>query len=168
VGAIIDRLKEKLGARCLPRKLSADGQGLVGCQVVEALSSDRYNLQDGCSDLEGRLSFDTSNPKDAELDAAVRNALERANRCGEGTTAACSDYTLCKIKPLTGADLNQCQQDETVDEDVYGYCYVADTSDQQLGNPELVENCPASEKRWLRFVGDDVPAAGALTFVACE
>jgi hypothetical protein len=167
-GAIVDRLKDKLGGRCLPRKLNVDEDGLLVCQVVEALSSDRFDLQGGCSDLEGRLSLDTSNSEDAALEAALRSALERANQCGNGTTVSCESFTLCKIQQLQGEQLRSCQQDATLDENVFGYCYLAATPDQQIGNPDLLEDCPPSEKRWLRFVGDDVPAAGAPTFVVCE
>jgi hypothetical protein len=168
VHAIIDRLKEKLGGRCLSRKLNVDENGSLPCQVVEALSNDRYNLPNGCSDLKGRQAVDTSNSEDAALDAAVRGALNRANQCGQGTTLRCDLFTLCKIEPLQGAPLRACQEEPTPDARTYGYCYVADTPDQKIGNPELVAACPDAERRSLRFVGDNVPAAGAVVVIACE
>ena len=52
-------------------------------------------------------------------------------------------------------------------EDVAGYCYVAATLDQSIGNPDLVRGCPESEKRMLRFAGKNVPAQGAHVFIGC-
>ncbi|MBN1609397.1 MAG: hypothetical protein JW940_22390, partial [Polyangiaceae bacterium] len=166
VGAIIDRLKEKLGGRCLPRKLTVDENGKLPCQVVEALSQDR-TPKGGCTVMKGRQAVDASNAQDAKLDAAVRGALERGNKCGKGTDLPCESFTLCRIQQLTGEQLNECQNLQTTGESVFGYCYVADTPDQQIGNPDLLANCPESEKRLLRFVGENVPAGGAVTFIAC-
>jgi hypothetical protein len=166
VGAIIDRLKEKLGGRCLPRKLTVDDKGNLPCQVVEALAKDRAPPA-GCSGLEGRQAVDPSNAQDAKLDAAVRGALEKSKKCGKGTTVDCASFLLCRIQQLQKDQLKACQDQPTTDENIFGYCYVADTPDQKIGNPDLLANCPESERRLLRFVGENVPAGGAVTFIAC-
>jgi hypothetical protein len=36
-----------------------------------------------------------------------------------------------------------------------------------LGAPELVSSCPATQRRLLRFMGDDLPAPNAQVFVIC-
>jgi hypothetical protein len=166
VGAIIDRLKEKLGGRCLPRKLTVDDTGKLPCQVVEALSEDRKPPA-GCGALKGRTAVDPSNAQDAKLDAAVRGALKLGNKCGPDTSVQCESFLLCKIDQLQGDGLKECQENQTTGENVYGYCYISDTADQKIGNPDLLANCPESERRLLRFVGDNVPAGGAVTFIAC-
>lgn len=169
VGAIIDRLKEKLGGRCLPRKLTVDSKGVLPCQVIEALSKDRYSITKGCTAMKGRLSLDPNVAADAKLDAAVRGALARSNKCGGKTGISCGsdNYLLCRLQQLLGAQLASCQNDATTPENIYGYCYIADSQGQEIGNKDLLANCPESEKRLLRFVGDNVPAQGALTFIAC-
>jgi hypothetical protein len=47
---------------------------------------------------------------------------------------------------------------------VEGWCYVDD--DARFSNPELVANCPSTQKRLLRFVGRGL-GANTTTFVAC-
>jgi hypothetical protein len=94
----------------------------------------------------------------------VRRALERNKKCGKGTTIDCGVYSLCKLQQLPdplGPCLNQPGDVTTT----FGYCYV-DLA-QSIGRPELVESCPDSEKRILRFVGTNVPATGATVFIAC-
>jgi len=44
---------------------------------------------------------------------------------------------------------------------------VADTELQHIGNAELVAECPATERRILRFVGRRL-APNSTTFVACQ
>jgi hypothetical protein len=52
-----------------------------------------------------------------------------------------------------------------VDPNVYGYCYI--DPDNGLGAPSLVEDCPASQNRLLRYMGGGVPANGSVLFTAC-
>jgi hypothetical protein len=44
---------------------------------------------------------------------------------------------------------------------------VADTDVQQIGNPELVAECPATARQLLRFVGQGL-RRNATTFIACQ
>jgi hypothetical protein len=50
---------------------------------------------------------------------------------------------------------------------VEGWCYVADTELQQIGNPALVAECPATARQLLRFVGQGL-RRNTTTFVACQ
>jgi hypothetical protein len=69
---------------------------------------------------------------------------------------------LKQAEPAT--EMQTCTQQEARGQ-VQGWCYV----DARLGgNPELVASCPADRKRLVRFLGDNVPAAGSLTFLQCH
>ena len=50
---------------------------------------------------------------------------------------------------------------------IEGWCYVADTGAQQMGNAELVAECPATQRQILRFVGGGL-GDNTATFVACK
>ncbi len=168
VTAIIDRLKVALGGRCLPRKLTpskgtdADGNPVppsVPCKVIEA-----RKLKDGetcgCGPLRapGVVGAD---PDTEKLASAVRAALQKKGSCN--TAAECDAFCLCGITQLAGNA--GCEVDESPPPALAGYCYIDQA--QKIGNPALVSACPASEKRKLRFVGANTPAAGATTFIAC-
>ena len=62
--------------------------------------------------------------------------------------------------------LRACQQDADAN-GVEGWCYVADTPLQSVGNPELVAECPATKRQVLRFVGEGL-GRNTTTFVACR
>ena len=165
VNAIIDRLKERLEGRCLPRRLSYDpGGNHLPCQVVEATPPGGLSVGAGCP--EGRDLIDPNNEDDQQLASAVRDYLREAGSCSAGMSS-CEDYRFCRLRALEGADRDRCQNDASEIEDALGYCYVADTVDQQIGNPKLVEACGESQKRLLRFVGRNVPATGSTVFIAC-
>ena len=166
VKAIIDRLKEALKGKCLPRPLvPAEVKtpevevGQVPCAVVEAV------LPNG-----GACSCTTNpNRTDAspELRAAVLNKLRQEQTCGTGAGATpCEDYCTCTLAQLSGAELTSCQNDASPPA-TPGYCYVnAAPNEPNVGNADLVKDCSADSKRLLRFVGD-TPAAGAIALVAC-
>jgi hypothetical protein len=165
VNAIIDRLKEKLEGRCLPRRLSYDEvNNELPCQVVEATPPGGYSVGAGCP--EGRELIDPNDHNDRSLATAVHDNLRAAGSCGAGTTS-CEQFRLCKLTALQGAARDRCQNDASEMGDVPGNCYVADTIDQKIGNPALVAQCRESEKRLLRFVGTNVPAQGSTVFIAC-
>jgi hypothetical protein len=62
--------------------------------------------------------------------------------------------------------LRACREDAEVS-GVEGWCYVADTAEQSIGNPELVKDCRPTERRLLRFVGLGLQK-NTTTFVACS
>ncbi|MBW2456602.1 MAG: hypothetical protein JRI68_18940, partial [Deltaproteobacteria bacterium] len=51
---------------------------------------------------------------------------------------------------------------------VHGWCYVDATTVPPTGNPEIVANCPETEKRIIRFVGNGKGATGATLFITCS
>jgi hypothetical protein len=167
VKAIIDRLKEALKGKCLPRPLDykdvAEGDlepGQVPCKVIEAVLP-----QNGaaCS-----CPTDTNrNETTAVLRNAVLKKLEEGQSCGAtaGLTP-CENFCTCELLQLKGGELGMCQNDASPPA-VPGYCYVnAAPNEPNVGNPDLVKDCSADSKRLLRFVGD-TPAQGAIALVAC-
>jgi hypothetical protein len=167
VAAIIDRLKEALRGKCLPRKLNVEPDGTVPCAVVEAnvpKPGEGCNCNDPVN-KRGRTEADD------ELKAAVYGQLKEAQYCGSGALPPCADYCLCKIEQFTEPDLNKCQTSPSTPQDIFGYCYVdPSTTDQQpkkMQEETIVAACPASQRRLLRFAGDGVPARGAIAMIAC-
>jgi hypothetical protein len=155
VGAIVERLKEVLGGRCLPRELSTDSEGRVQCAVVEAAPGS------GACDCNkpGR----TGEPP-ANVATAVYGLLAKAGAC---SGAACQSYCLCELEQLLTPEC----RDNVDPGNAVGYCYIDPLNpdeSRRVGNPELVKPCRDTEKRLLRFVGDNTPASGAITFIACQ
>jgi hypothetical protein len=151
IGAIIDRLKNKLTGQCLTRPLTARKDGTVSCVVIEA----RQSHGEACCSGAARR------PVDPEHAAAMEEAKNDPSTKG----ADC----FCEIDQLSGDDLLSCQHDTSVvpanasGEHLDGWCYV----DQTTGAPSLVDGCAAGEKYKLRFVGAGQPASDAVTFITC-
>jgi len=169
VKAIIDRLKEALKGKCLPRPLApnttnqvTDGleTGQVPCKVIEAVLP-----QNGaaCSCATNPNRVDTTDV----LREAVLTKLKQGESCGDKTgQTKCADYCTCELLQLKGTELGMCQNDASPPT-TPGYCYVnAAPNEPNVGNPDLVKDCSADSKRLLRFVGD-TPAPGAIALVAC-
>ena len=172
VKAIIDRLKEALKGKCLPRALVPNNSDMVQeglepnqvpCKVIEAVLPTGGAGSCSCATNPNRV--DTTDV----LRTAVLNKLEVGQSCtNKGTPGVtpCSDFCTCELLQLKGADLQSCQNDATAP-NVPGYCYVnAAPNEPNVGNPDLVKDCSADSKRLLRFVGS-TPAAGAIALVAC-
>ena len=79
-----------------------------------------------------------------------------ATRAGVGTW--------CELEQLADGALSACQK-ETAASDRPGWCYVDPLSD---GNPELVSDCPETERRRFRFIAmDPLPQATGRVYVFC-
>ena len=167
IGSIIDRLKTALGGQCLPRTLTPDpNTDQVPCVIIEA-----RNSQDACScDLAGRQNV-SEDHKPAE--AAVR-----ADPLAGPSGWDC----YCEIAQIPNrsdgiddtAELKACQQNviepvvTDANEEVNGWCYIDATTSPPTGNPEIVKDCPATEKRIIRFAGKGEAQAGATLFITCS
>jgi hypothetical protein len=160
VGAIINRLKEALVATCLPRPLSAEGDA-VPCTVVEAFLP---TTGGGCTcdTSTGRRVLEGAR---AGVIGAVQDELKAGSLCGGSTGVNCNDYCMCEIQQFTGDALTQCQNTPQDPGGLFGYCYV--DPDHGQGIPELVEDCPSTQRQIIRFLGDDVPRQRAIAFIAC-
>lgn len=163
IAAVVDRLKEQLGDRCLPRSLNTNpADGTVACNLVETIPQPEGQCV--CDPNFGRRQ------PDAVLDSVVRGQLasERAQPCGTNDPS-CQGACLCEVlqvqqvttNPMNALEVCRDREDAA---GVEGWCYV--DADQGLGNPALVENCPATQRRLLRFVGRGLEP-NSTTFVAC-
>jgi hypothetical protein len=172
IGAIIERLKEQLQDRCLPRPLALDNEGNVPCSIVEArrksMSTDQCTP---CTQLTARGDVN------AQALPLLYTKMQQNGLC---SGASCSsNYCLCEVLPTRksgvapgSTDVNlaaeqDCQNNEAPADSTDGWCYVDTTGDLMIGSEALVEKCPSTAKRKLRFVGDGHLAPGSTTFVAC-
>nr|PZN17880.1 MAG: hypothetical protein DIU78_23755 [Pseudomonadota bacterium] len=167
VNAIVDRLKDALKGRCLPRPLDVDqATGRVPCTVIEAVPPDVNGV---CPPCGGPLLPDRIEPTSPEIGPVVRQRLAEDGQCGKGTGIECEAFCLCEVQQYEGEALNRCQTQQADPTSPKGYCYVdgfdnnGEPSNQELG---LLANCPASERQLLRFASE-VPVKGAIAFIAC-
>ncbi|HYJ08326.1 MAG TPA: hypothetical protein VEX18_04940, partial [Polyangiaceae bacterium] len=171
VKAIIDRLKEALRGKCLPRALDIADQdivedgvvrlqaGQVPCAVVEAVLPENNA---GCQQCDGNNGREETRP---ELRTAVLKKLKENKTCDVEADSPCEAYCTCEIQQFSGADLDTCQTQRTPAK--AGYCYINGAPNEpNVGDPDLVADCPADSKRLLNF-GQNTPASGAIALVAC-
>ncbi len=169
MNAIVDRIKGPLSTGCLARALATDEETyLVPCHVVEVLPEGACS----CDPSRGRVDLSD----EPGLVGGVRAALKESLACdSEAHPQSCDSYCMCEIGQYgvdLPADRDVCLHSTAPAPSVSvpGYCYI-DVMDPSpslnVGNPDLVADCQASQRRRLRFLGDDTPAAGALTFIAC-
>ncbi|HEY8943860.1 MAG TPA: hypothetical protein VIM73_06355 [Polyangiaceae bacterium] len=192
VSAIIERLKIQLRGKCLPRKLvtcTCDPRvdptcgtretdrpctpetvpGQVSCSVIEATLPDANGQCGACEPetMPGRVAAPDS------VRDAVETQLRKSGRCGSPGSGkpACESFCLCKIQQHRDDALRRCQTEPATPANIHGYCYVdpaeAQNADAKAAASTLVENCPNTQRRLLRFTGEDVPAKGAVAFIAC-
>lgn len=157
IGALIDRLKDKLGYQCLPRKLTPDDDGHVSCLVLEARQSETCT----CDAADGRTKVEGKHI-DAVQGAQESGVIDEKNDC------------FCEIPQLDGDELSACQthlEDPIVvdGDQVDGWCYVDATSVPPVGAPELVpESCASTERRLVRLVGTAKARPGSTLFIMCS
>jgi hypothetical protein len=161
IGAIIERLKVALGGQCLPRTLTSDEQGQVPCLIIEARKVEEGQVEacNMCEDI-GRQPVQTDR----------KPAIDAAKKDPTYETAQWNCF--CEIKQVLGEDLVACQK-QTANppinasmQPVNGWCYVDPAAG--VGNPDIVEKCPDTEKRIVRFVGEGGAKAGATLFITCS
>jgi hypothetical protein len=166
IDAIVDRLKEQLGDRCLPRGLLTGADGSVPCTLVEV--TPRPNERCECDPTIARRA------PESRTAAAIREQLasDRAAPCGDDDPS-CARACLCEVlqvqqaaNPDPEAALAACRQDPNAS-GAEGWCYIADTELQTIGNPDLVAGCPPTKRQLLRFVVEGL-RRNTTTFVACQ
>jgi hypothetical protein len=163
VGAIIERLKEALKGKCLPRAIlknndkNSPDYGKVECEVIEA---QKAGLCD-CT-LPGRADANSA------IYPAVFRQLGASGTCGDGPAQSKCDtspngFCMCEITQETGDSLTTCQTGATNGQTA-GYCYIDDKTSPAL------KNCPDNQKQLLNFVSSGAmktPAQSAIAFIAC-
>jgi hypothetical protein len=152
IGALVDRLAEKLVPPCLPRPLKPNKQGQVSCLVLEGRQTNG-----GACDCTGIAR--------EPVPASQQGAITAATSSIEGADAY---DCFCKVQQLADAELNACQNqiaDEvTVDSNpVHGWCYI----DERIGEAALVESCESTKRQTIRLVGEGQPGPAARHFITC-
>ncbi len=185
IGAIVDRLKEALQDRCLPRPLDFDQTtNEVPCAILEATRN-----QGGCNCNDPNRPL---GPAPTEVQIAAAKKLEETGQCGEAQGTNCAtEFCFCTVCPagaqfdpasgecvfFDGALLTDCRTAQQPSTNTNGWCYIdpavtgVDPNGQPTGEFDaqnaLVANCGATARRKLRFVGTGQAQAGATLFVAC-
>jgi hypothetical protein len=167
IGAIIDRLKTALGGKCLPRELTVDpATKEVPCLILEARNVPGTPTCDA-KEFRRDLTGDNVNAKTVALaDPLAKAQAKPWNQ-------------FCEILPAgatSPAALKACQTDPSTNpltkttpaEEVNGWCYVDPTQAPDEGSDKIVANCPANEKRLIRFIGKGNPVAGGTLFITCS
>lgn len=155
IGAIVDTLKTALGGQCLPRELKPDAQGQVTCLILEARNTG------GNCDCNTTARQPVTDIHQLAKDTVLRDPI--AKPAGWDC--------VCEVKQLLGDELLACQNDDSEEVrtgagPVHGWCYVDEALG--VGNPSIVANCPATEKRIIRFVGEGEAQVGATQFIMCS
>jgi hypothetical protein len=181
--ALIGQMKRKFKGSCLAKPINVDSQtGAVSCNLVEVVNGSALNGSDCASYcMENQRSAVSS-----AISADVTVAMQRARSCDTSTTPPCSSMCPCLLNQASdtvnstgntaGSDLSVCQNadDTTASTLPPGYCYV-DPSAGAGSNPNLVSQCADSQRRILRFVGNNptanggisVPLLGAEVYLSC-
>src|SRR6185295_7007057 len=107
IAAIVDRLKEQLGNRCLPRALVVDqADGTVPCSLVETTPQPPKDPTTGaelaCPPCEAQFARKIPDP---QVDRQVRGqlALEIGKPCGSADPT-CSRACLCEVQQVSQVD----------------------------------------------------------------
>ncbi|MRG94865.1 hypothetical protein GF068_23515 [Polyangium spumosum] len=162
IGSIIDRLKSALKGQCLPRTLTPDpATGNVPCLVLEGRNTQGGACQ--CDPNTGRADIPNEGPKKTAVDLAKEDPA--AKKAGLDC--------FCEITQATGDARTACQDDASEQpqlggQPVNGWCYVDGTTEPPTGNAEIVKDCPANERRIIRFVGAGEAQPGAMLFITCS
>jgi hypothetical protein len=158
VDGLMSVMRTLFRSKCFPSALplSRDGS-LDGCGVLAAFPDD------GSCDC--AANGNAAVP--SEISDKVHAVMQQGEVCDVDGAPACSAICVCQVPELTGNDLAACQNDLTPPE-AHGFCYInAQDNEQHVGNPQLVRDCAADQKRHLRFSSDALPE-GAQTFVNCD
>jgi hypothetical protein len=174
VQGIINRLKKELAGQCLPQQLKPDPEtNQVQCLLIEAIKS-VDGCDQSCKTVNGQPVGGRS-PVDSDNEGAV--AAIQAN--SKAATAGWNCF--CEIDQLSDTntsgqktnDLTDCLTEtadsfnDLLNQPVNGWCYV-DTDVEPTAAPALVKNCPETEKRLIRFIGDGNPVNGSTLFITCS
>jgi hypothetical protein len=159
IASIVERLEEQLARHCLPRPLELAPDGSVPCTLVEVLP--------GASTCACDPTRARSKPSTL-LDQSVRRQLASGagKPCGSDDPE-CGKACLCEVDQIVAEPaLRACRNDE-IPAGAEGWCYIADSDQQHIGNPALVSECRPTERRLLRLVGEGTQK-GALTLISCS
>jgi hypothetical protein len=157
VKAILDAMTARLDrphlAMCTQHALTPSTGGNVPCVVFEARSVS------GACDCAGPGKMPVPAKDTALQQAAIQS----------GGSQAANWNCVCEIPQVSGAALTTCQTaGPHATQGADGFCYIDASAAPAIGNPALVDGCPAGAKHGLRFVGTGLPVGGAAVVLACS
>lgn len=145
------------GDTCIPYNLEFSDDGMVACGVVETSLEPAPEACD-CSPQLGR------SPIAEHVQAVIRRELENGDLCNAGgDTPACEELCMCEILQVSG-DAQQACKNESEYASGQGFCIVDPGHGE--GDPELVDDCPLSQKKLLRL-GMTEPAPDTVLHLTC-
>lgn len=142
-------------AMCLPARLPVN-DGAASCVMVEVVGKNEEHADCTCSGPGRR-------PASAPLAELVQSDMLFQGRCQNDED--CAAHCFCELHHLTDSARAQCENEEEIG-DAVGWCYVS--PEQGLGNPELVEQCPATERRRARVLGIERQSEEDSYYIACQ
>ncbi len=153
IDAIVDRLKDVLSGRCLPRVLEKDATGKYPCSVIEA----RPRAEAAACTSPRRVY------PDPKIIGTVIERLKSTGRCDALGQPPCTAYQLCEI-PEAGPECHHA----TSEQPVAGWCYV-DPAHNSDDAQSLVAKCAPDKQRIIHFVDpeDATPAPNSIVLIAC-
>lgn len=165
VDAIVERLKEALTGKCLPRKLQVAADGTVPCSILEGTTNPAESV---CDPTKNRT------PAAPNLVQPALDVLSAQSLCDNDPntpTPNCNQFHFCelgqaKIGGASGQPDPGCAQG-TKTAGSFGWCYVDPFGNPAIGNPALVKNCPLNEQQLINFTGDNTPARDGVVLIAC-
>jgi hypothetical protein len=150
IASLIGRLRTPLRGRCFPEQLPVRADGRIPCTVIESFMPPAGAVC-ACNDKPGRTP---ANP------SMVVPELKALGAC------------LCEIHQLSDPDLTICQTQVTPPGTVQsGWCYVdpSQAGANAAGECTLVKDCPATDRRIIRYVNpDSEPRAGSTALLVCD
>jgi hypothetical protein len=173
VQGIINRLKKELAGQCLPQQLKPDPEtGAVECLLIEAIKSP--SCDQTCKTVNGQPIGGRS-PISSDNEGAVASIEANAQAATAGWNCFCQIDQLSDTNTSGQKtdDLHDCLTNTAASfnddqgKPVNGWCYV-DTDVETSADPDLVKNCPETEKRIIRFIGDGNPVNGSTLFITCS
>jgi hypothetical protein len=147
IAALVGRMRNALRGRCLPRQLEVQADGRVACAIVEAFNPPA-GASCNCNDTPGRVVADPM---------FIIPEVRAQGSC------------FCEIVQLDGPDQTLCETSVSPPGTVKsGWCYVDPAQKKNPAECPVVQNCPATDRRIIRFVNpSSEPRADSVAFLAC-
>ncbi len=169
IGSIIDRLKVALNGKCLPRQLTPDANNQVQCLVIEASKGDPNSCCDAKAARHPVSKENIGAQRAAEANEFVKaggyNCFCEITQLGDKDKSSPAEQKACQDDP---SGTPQYQAADGTTKNANGWCYVDSTTNPPTGSPDIVKDCPSTEKRIIRFVGAGNPTSGAPLFITCS
>jgi hypothetical protein len=134
IEAVLDRIRVPLRGRCLPRQIAVREDGSIPCAVLEVFTPEDGG-QCACNDPR----FPGRSPLADDLRASERVA----------SLGGCP----CQMRELQGEEKAACLKNTNTGSPINGWCYVDPQQSGDAAQCPLVENCPATGKRIIRYMG---------------